>query len=511
MSKYGAISSLFRGEVLITSTSSVSQRGAVYVMDAAAPTQTPILHWKGALHVAPHGLACVASSTHADHDGGSGGFCATIDQDKAVLNVFSYQKDQPIARIVLPQKMVCIALAPIGNFLAAGSEDGRLYLWDLGTGALLSCFEAHYRAIRSVEFSPDSAAIASGSDDGRVCVWSLAGLIGKSDLGHGRVPVAYATFSDHTLPITDLHWAAGGFPNSAAIWTASQDATVKLWNLTTRRLTSTFTFAHPIARLAIDPLERFFFASAQDGHDVYRVELYSQHPEAWHAKGGRGAEGASVTVDTNSAQHQIRLKEQVTALTLSLAGSHLAIGTQVGQVHLVDVATLQVARVLNVNGTAAASLNTPVTNLMCILRPPDLLTAAQLGKRSGKGNAADTDLCNSMYLPPLPIRPIASQLARTVRPTAEADTVPLRIGDRAGIALDAFATYLGSEPTASYDQSVLTPYYATEDTEPNSAQSSSQSATSAEVLRLQTELDRAKALNTEMWQHLVSAQVGAHR
>ena len=50
------LGALFAGEVLVTSSTSTSQRGALYVLDPSAPTHAPLLHWKGTTHATPHGL-----------------------------------------------------------------------------------------------------------------------------------------------------------------------------------------------------------------------------------------------------------------------------------------------------------------------------------------------------------------------------------------------------------------------------------------------------------------------
>ena len=40
-------------------------------------------------------------------------------------------------KIVLPEKVSCIALDPTGDFCAAGTSQGRMYLWE-ASGALHS-------------------------------------------------------------------------------------------------------------------------------------------------------------------------------------------------------------------------------------------------------------------------------------------------------------------------------------------------------------------------------------
>lgn len=504
------LGALFAGEVLVTSSTSTSQRGALYVLDPSAPTHAPLLHWKGTTHAAPHGLTCVPSATGAAHDAGTSGLVAVIESDKAVLSLYSWQRDQPVARIVLPQKMACMELSPDGHFLAAGSADGRLYVWEVATGALLSSFEAHYRALSVIRWTADAAALVTASVDARICVWSVPDILLRTDLSgpmhpHNAAPSPYATFSDHTLAVTDLHVSSGPFPSSARLWSASRDASVKLWDLRTRRLLSTFVFNEPIKQLAVDPLEHFFFANTEpkEGARTLRVDLYVEDDGAWRVRGGRGAEGASERIEDAPA---VVLSEPVTAMALSHASSHVALGTLAGHVHLVDVTTLQTARTLHAGGTLAAgtaAAPTPVTNIRSLLRPVDLMGALQLRGSGGKRSAAlrDADAASSAFVTPLPMRPVASQFARTLVPPQDVPIVPLRVSAGAAHAAREVQAYLAGShaPTAS------APGAPTR----GSAPVVDASALEAQVHTLQAQLERAKALNDDMWQHLVQSRAGA--
>lgn len=90
----------------------------------------------------------------------------------------------------------------------------------------------------------------------------------------------------------------------------------KIWDIRTRSLLSTFLFPSPIYRIALDPSERFFFASTSPSSSqasssssststtsgrIYRVDLFKRRAEAaghgatlgdlatgWEARGGGG-------------------------------------------------------------------------------------------------------------------------------------------------------------------------------------------------------------------------------
>mmetsp|Transcript_13532 Transcript_13532/g.33226 ORF Transcript_13532/g.33226 Transcript_13532/m.33226 type:complete len:634 (+) Transcript_13532:86-1987(+) len=70
-------------------------------------------------------------------------------------------------------KYLCIEVAPSGQYIAAGSEDGFLYVFDLETSAKISQLEGHSGAVTSVVWSPDMRQIVTTGADASVCVWNF--------------------------------------------------------------------------------------------------------------------------------------------------------------------------------------------------------------------------------------------------------------------------------------------------------------------------------------------------
>ena len=53
----------------------------------------------------------------------------------------------------------------------SGSEDGKIYTWDLVEGEIISHMEAHSRAVTCVRYNPKRHELLSSSLDGSVRVW----------------------------------------------------------------------------------------------------------------------------------------------------------------------------------------------------------------------------------------------------------------------------------------------------------------------------------------------------
>jgi WD40 repeat protein len=110
-----------------------------------------------------------------------------------------------------------VTLSPDGKVLAAGSSDGRFYLWDVATGTVRCQVEAHRGAVTALTFAPDGRTLASAAMDSTELTWDVAAMLREET----PRPVALA---DRHLEVLWGELATGDARQAArAIDTLAQD------------------------------------------------------------------------------------------------------------------------------------------------------------------------------------------------------------------------------------------------------------------------------------------------
>ncbi|KAJ8133537.1 hypothetical protein O1611_g93 [Lasiodiplodia mahajangana] len=110
-------------------------------------------------------------------------------------------------------QIMSIAISPDGRWLASGSDDYTIKIWDVVVGACIQTFEGHNRGILSIAVSSDGRWLASGSSDRTIKIWDLS------------MGVCTRTLEGHT----DMLRSVAISPSGSWV-SASMDGTMKIWD-----------------------------------------------------------------------------------------------------------------------------------------------------------------------------------------------------------------------------------------------------------------------------------------
>lgn len=320
---------------------------------------------------------------------GTGERLFVASPNKALINVYSWGKESPDQRIPIPEQLSCLTLCRHPNLemqvgaefsgnnlpsfrtpwlLAGGSKTGKIYIWELASGNLLCVKEAHYQSISAIKFSQCGTFLATGSSDARCMVWRTSDLISvynKDEESNIHVK-PFASFTDHTLPVTDLVISETGIINNLRLYTVSRDSTLRIYDIMTKSLLTTFVLPSSIECVTKDPANRACYVGLSNGL-IRTIPLYhiNSNTSVLESIGGRG-KIITVESDPNLAStfvhHQQRVNAEplhktlnkknkpeekqisVTRLTITMDGTNLVSGDSAGRVYVSDIVSRQVVK-----------------------------------------------------------------------------------------------------------------------------------------------------------------------
>jgi len=200
-----------------------------------------------------HGLniSCVSFAPN-------GKFLATGSYDSSV-RVWDRDTGKQRARFQVPHRaqICCNAFSPDGKVVAAGDNCSRIWLWDWQSGREPISFKAHDEVVQTLAFSPDGKVLASGGWDHTVCLWEAASGRELHRLGGHENEVYRLAFS----------------PNGKMLASAGLDKVVHLWNPSTgQNLRSIEAPGEVVLALAFSPDSQLLALGCRD-HGVRLWDL----------------------------------------------------------------------------------------------------------------------------------------------------------------------------------------------------------------------------------------------
>lgn len=119
-------------------------------------------------------------------------------------------------------KIKALAISPNGHILVSGSQDKTLIIWNLKTGQLLHRLIGHEAGISSVAISPNGRKLVSGSLDRTLIAWNLdKRAIADRFFSHSGSPYSHRCGAVYAVAYS---------PDGCMIASGSEDQSIKIWN-----------------------------------------------------------------------------------------------------------------------------------------------------------------------------------------------------------------------------------------------------------------------------------------
>lgn len=182
--------------------------------------------------------------------------------NESQLRVWSVEKNDAPLCAVTGSSFNAPLLSPDNNYLIAGSDSGKVHMWDIASGKKIRTFDTKAQIpfpVLSVCFSPDGTTILAGTQDGKLyffdrdtgtkksvmnlhdglvdlCILNATtsrALLGFSDgkacLWDTQTGKPLSSLKGHKRPLSSAAFSADG----NLVVTGSWDGTVRLWDVKT--------------------------------------------------------------------------------------------------------------------------------------------------------------------------------------------------------------------------------------------------------------------------------------
>jgi WD40 repeat protein/predicted Ser/Thr protein kinase len=110
----------------------------------------------------------------------------------------------------------CITFTPDGNSMVCGSEDSRVYVWNLATGGKPRVISGHKGPVYSLQLNADASRMVSGSWDNNVRVWDF------------RTGQEYLVLRGHIYAV----WMTRFAPDDSSVISVGNEGEVRWWGTT---------------------------------------------------------------------------------------------------------------------------------------------------------------------------------------------------------------------------------------------------------------------------------------
>lgn len=237
---------------------------------------------------------------------------------------------------------VCLCISPDGKYVAAGTDEGKVFLSDITDGTdVASPLLGHSGSINCVSFSRDGTFLITGSADKTIRMW---------DAKQGQEALPPLKGHEGTVVAIDIT------PDDARLVSSSEDTTVRVWNLMMgtemysikgSQLANYVAFSPAGTQIAACFSDALHLWSAEQGESVISREIYSTAVE-FSGDGKYVASQGNDAIILWDAVSLTKVKElplsrthtSMSALAFYPDGNHIVFGTNEGNINVWELSTV---------------------------------------------------------------------------------------------------------------------------------------------------------------------------
>eukprot|EP00903_Cladosiphon_okamuranus_P009951 g9442.t1 len=347
----------------------------------------------------------------------AGDFVVSAQVKGTAVHFWAWGTEQPRLKCHAPEKLGPLAVSGDGWLCAGGGVSGRIYLWEVASGTLLRAWDAHYKAVSALTFSPDGGFLYSGGEDAMVSSWNMLAAVdpegGEALKGGGgggggirsSLPATW-TASEHSLPVTCLHAAKGG----GRVYSCSLDRSAKAWDACSGRLLLSVACPAFLRAVTTDPAEVFLFA-AGGGGIVFQLDIsataiaatasdaavtasgifledpeHEDHDPSWGLRlpgGDRDGGGSGGGAERRGLQELHGHEKAVTSLSVTSDSTVLVSASEDGTTRSWHVASRQCVQ--KTEGVGGGGKGVAVSQVLLLPIPEALMIVRAAGRGGGSG------------------------------------------------------------------------------------------------------------------------------